>query len=83
MKKDFNEGYFGGRGATVKSLLPAFICALLSLNRETVVAAKLLFNNSLLRLCFEQKFTILKQSSVLVSRNIYTSEQKQCSKLVT
>lgn len=27
---------------TIKSLLPAFVCAPLSLNRETVVAAKLL-----------------------------------------
>lgn len=32
----------GARCVTIKSLLPDFICALLSLNRETVVAAKLL-----------------------------------------
>lgn len=74
----------GGAGGevTIKSLLPAFVCVLLSLNEETVVAAKLLLT-SLLWLCFEQKFVILKHSSVPVSTNIHTSEHKLCSKLVT
>lgn len=33
---------FGERGVSVKSLFTAFVCALLSLSRETVVAAELL-----------------------------------------